>query len=218
MRIGARWGTGAITKADIARYAFELVVVFVGVYLAFVLTDYQEELRDREIRIKYYEALIREFQVLILHLDEEDGKLRAHLAVVELVEQGERPHLPASDLYYTYPGAVLSAAFDGPNFESLDPGVLRNLVQGAPALRRLEQAIRAFSELSATVLLPMQANDQDCCYDSDGALRRELAWYPRLVREIHAVNRQLRSVLSERAIPNLEETKTKMEQQFRWPV
>ncbi|MGB0495760.1 MAG: hypothetical protein ACPGJI_05330 [Kangiellaceae bacterium] len=45
------------------KYFFEFFIVFFGVYLAFVFTDYQEALRDKKIRIKYYNALIQEFEI-----------------------------------------------------------------------------------------------------------------------------------------------------------
>ena len=66
---------GNISGSDIARYVLEFVIVFGGVYLAFLLTDYQEELREREVRVKYCESLILESRLLVLHLDNEAMKL-----------------------------------------------------------------------------------------------------------------------------------------------
>lgn len=73
-------------RKSAAGLAIELVVVFVGVYLAFLASDYQEELRDRDVRIKYYEALILEFETLARHLEEEHEKIRRHLAVIGEIE------------------------------------------------------------------------------------------------------------------------------------
>lgn len=57
------------------RYFGEFAIVFVGIYLAFLLTDYQEELRERKVRVKFYENLIREFDSLAGHLELEEQKL-----------------------------------------------------------------------------------------------------------------------------------------------
>ena len=46
----------------VGRFALELVVVFLGVYLAFLFADHRDELQDRVLGVKYHELLITEFQ------------------------------------------------------------------------------------------------------------------------------------------------------------
>ena len=203
---------------SVAGYAFEVFIVFLGVYLAFMVTDYQDEVRDRTVRIKYYDSLIYEFQGLIRHLDGEEAKLRRHLAVVEDIEQGNRPHIPASDLHYVYPAAVVAAAWEGRNFESLRTQDLRSIISGTPALTSLEELVRMLNQLSATVLLPAQIRSENCCYRDDGKLREEFAWYPRLVGEIHALNRELRRVVVEQALPDLTSSKEALGEGGYWPL
>ena len=76
-----------------------------------MLTDYQEELREREVRVKYYESLILEFNSLVGHLDIEERKLLKHLAIADEVEQGKRPMIPVSDLLFGFRDGIVSAAF-----------------------------------------------------------------------------------------------------------
>ena len=201
-----------------AGYVFEVLIVFLGVYLAFVVTDYQDDARERTVRIKYYDSLIAEFGGLIRHLDQEETKLRRHLAVVEDIEKGNRPHIPASDLHYVYPAAVVAAAWEGRNFESLRTGDLRSIISGTPALTSLEEFIRMLNQLSATVLLPAQIASESCCYRDDGTLRQEFDWYPRLVKDIHGLNRELRTVVVEQAIPDLTSSKEALAEGGYWPL
>ena len=91
-------GTSGFSKIDVARYAVEFIIVFVGVYLAFLLTDYQEELREREVRVKYYESLIQEFRIMIAYLDGEEEKLQKHLVIANEIESGNLVEIPVSDL------------------------------------------------------------------------------------------------------------------------
>lgn len=119
-----------ISGSDIARYVLEFVILFVAVYLAFLLTDYQEELREREVRVKYYESLILEFGLLLQHLDNEAFKLEGHLKIIEVIENGKRPFIPISDMNFPFLGGVVDAAFEGRYFEALDRGILRNIVSG----------------------------------------------------------------------------------------
>ncbi|MCY4144472.1 MAG: hypothetical protein OXG08_12400 [Gammaproteobacteria bacterium] len=191
--------------ADVFRYLVEFLIVFVGIYLAFLLTDYQEEFREREIQVKYYESLILEFRALALHLDAEEPKILKHLAIVEEIEQGNRPIIPVSNLVYAFQDGVVDAAFSGRNFEALDKGILGAIITGRPALEALDRSIRMLNGLTAE-LLPIQMADEDCCYDEEDNLLPLLEWYPHLTREIYAINRQLRVVVLERAIPDLEQS------------
>lgn len=197
----------------VGRFALELVIVFLGVYLAFLLADYRRELQDRALGVKYHELLIIEFKTLVRHLESEKKKIEKHLNIVAEIEQGDQPDLRPSDLYYLYRGSVVDAAFDSRNFESLDASTLTKLVTGVPLLEALEQQINRFNQLSTTVLLPAKASGAGY-YDSEGQLRPEFAWYPDLIRGIAQFNEQLHKVLEEMAIPDLEQSKAKIEQQL----
>ena len=106
---------------------------------------------------------------------------------------------------------MVNAAVHGRNFESLDRSTLRNIVGGVSLLEMLDQSIRSLNRLSEA-LVPVQARGEDCCYDRDGRLLPHLDWYPRLIGEIHTHNRQLRKVLAERAIPDLEAGKAELQE------
>ena len=204
----------SVTARGARDLALEFVIVFLGVYLAFVLSDYQERSRDREIGLKYHDALILEFQVLARHLEQEAGTLAKHLEVIEKIEQGERPEVLLSgigELYYLYRGSVVEAAFEGRNFESLDLDMALNIIQGAPLLETLEHRIGRLNELMRTVLPPLEASGEGRYYDPQGRLLPQLQWYPRLVREIHLANRTLHTVLLDGAIPDLQRTRAELE-------
>lgn len=195
----------------VGRFALELVIVFLGVYLAFLFADHRDELKDRALGVKYHELLIIEFQTFVDYLKSEEKKLEKYLDIVAEIEQGGQPDLLASDLYYLYRGSVLDAAFDSRNFESLDAPTLKKIVNGLPAVEILEKQINRFNQLSATMLLPTKASGAGY-YDSEGQLRPEFAWYPDLIREIAQFNEQLLRVLEELAIPDLEQSKAKVEE------
>ena len=197
----------------VARFALELVIVFLGVYLAFLFADHRDELQDRALGVKYHELLITEFQTFAQHLESEKKKIEKYLDIVAEIEQGGQPDLLASNLYYFYRGSVLEAAFDSRNFESLDALTLKKIVTGLPALEMLEQRINRFNQLSATVLLPAKASGASY-YDTEGQLRPEFAWYPDLIREIAQINGMLFKVIKEVAIPDLENSKKKIEAQL----
>ena len=181
-----------LSRKSVAGFAVELVIVFVGVYLAFLFSDYQEGLQDRAIRVKYYNSLILELEQLGQHLMAEDRTIQQHMAVVAEMEEGLQPDLPVRHLSYTYQGIVAAAAFDSENFQSLDPEDLSNISQSLPVLAQLEDRVDRFSELTTTVLP--------------------------LVREIEFLNRVIQEGLAERAIPSLVESRDQLlERRFHWP-
>lgn len=210
--IPKKWTLSRITSniktasSHIPRLFVELCVVFVGVYLAFLLTDYQEELEKRDIRIKFYESLIVEFSTLLRHLDEEERNMLWHLSAVEEIEQGARPRIPARPLYYSVPGLVLTAAFDSRNFESLNTDMINNVVRLTADIESLEQKIDRFNVL-LTAVLEVQESDANCCFNEEDELVEDYVWYPILITEIYELNLQIRQTILESAIPNLQELK-----------
>ncbi|MCY3885196.1 MAG: hypothetical protein OXG24_09840 [Gammaproteobacteria bacterium] len=192
--------------SHIPRLFVELSVVFIGVYLAFLLTDYQEELEKRDIRIKFYESLIVELSSVVKHLDEESGNMLWHLSAVEEIVKGNRPKIPARPLHYSIPGLVLSAAFDSRNFESLNTDTINNIVILTPAMESLKRKIDTFNDLLVSLLAAQQSNE-NCCYNARSQLLDDYAWYPKLVVEMHELDLQIRRTIIESAIPDLQKLK-----------
>ena len=200
----------ATVKKSSGRFAFELLIVFLGVYLAFLIADYQEERRMVDIRVNYYESLILEFESLLFHLRAEESKLAKHLEVVAEIEQGLQPALIPSDLNYSFRGSVVRSAFESQHFESLDESILHAIIGGVMGLEMLENSVNSLNLFTATVLLPMQVYDSGEYYDANGTLLPHLAWYPRLVQEISTFNGMLQSSVTDRAIPDLRASIVKL--------
>ena len=207
--------TRFIKKKNLGWFALELVIVFLGVYLAFLFNGYREEVHERSMQLKYYDSLILEFKALVGHLNQENEKLRKHLAVVTEIEEGGQPDLLPSDLYYLYPGDVVEAAFNSTNFESLSNYILSNIIGGTPALELLEENVDRLNQFTMMVLLPAQTGAIDF-YDEQG-LKAAFASYPYLIRETHDMNRQVAELVEQNAIPDLEQRRDELAAQLRWP-
>ena len=68
------------------------------------------------------------------------------------------------------------------------------------------------------MLLPAQIASENRCYRDDGTLRQEFDWYPRLVKDIHGLNRELRTVVVEQAVPDLTSSKDALAEEGYWPL
>lgn len=196
------------------KFLAEFFVIFLSVYLAFLFTDYQESLQDREVLIKYYDGLVFEFQVLSQHLDQEHEKITTHISVVEAIEAGKQPDLPAPDLYYLYHSMMIQAAFNANNYRALDISTRNSIIGGTIILEQLEQKTTRLQENTRTLLLPELAKENPTFYDPQGNLLPKFAWYPTLIRDIQATNRDLHEEVTERAIPQMTEAKIALEKKW----
>lgn len=195
---------GTTLGRNLPFFAIELVVVFVGVYLAFLLGNRQEEASEREIALKYRDALICDFEMLASSLRSEEQKLRRHLEVVKEIEEGLRPDIPVGEFYHLHDDLLLQAGFDSQNFESLDERLVVNLVRGRFALRSVGQPVERLNALMDHVLLPMHSGGNQGYYDGDGELLPHLEPYPRLVRQILRANLTLQAIVRGDALPSLK--------------
>ena len=192
-----------VMNLEVFKYLFEIVVVFLGVYLAFLLADYQEEQRERDIRVQHYESFVFELATLAHLLEMEKVKLAKHVQVVEEIAQGKRPHIPPSDLFFVYTGSLRDAAFNSRHFEALDARIVQQIIDGSFGLAFLAAQVESFNEKS-NALLPTLAHREECCYTEDGQLLEHWHWYPSLVTEIFEMNRRAHDGILNRAIPELQ--------------
>ena len=191
-----------VLKLEVFKYLFEFFIVFLGVYLAFVLTDYQEDQRERDIRIRHYENFAVELAALAEMLEFEKIKLDAHMKVVDEIAQGTRPHIPPSDLLFVDATALRDAAFNSRHFEALDSEIVQQIITGSFGVAFLKARVESFNEKS-NALLPTLANREECCYDENGQLLDHWQWYPSLVQAIYQLNRVAHDGILNRAIPDL---------------
>ena len=196
-------GFGRTLRRNLPFFAIELVVVFVGVYLAFLLGDRQATERERDVALKYREVLICDFEMLVSSLHDQLEELRPHIQVVRQIDEGLQPDIPLSEFYYLYDDRVLQAAFDSQNFESLDSRLVQAVVRGRVLLRSLEQYVDRLNVFTTTTLAPMERDGDRRYYDDEGNLLPHLEAYPRLVRRAARVNAGLQNILRGEALFSL---------------
>lgn len=196
-------GLGARLLRNLPFFAIELVVVFVGVYLAFLLGNRQATEREQEVALKYREVLICDFEMLVSSLHDQLEGLRPHIQVVRQIDEGLEPDIPLSEFYYLYDDRVIQAAFDSQNFESLDSRLVQAVVRGRLMLLGLGQHVDRLNAFMTTTLAPMRRDGDRRYYDDEGHLFPHLEAYPRLVRRTARANAGLQNVLRGEALFSL---------------
>ncbi|MEO0557251.1 MAG: hypothetical protein AAF170_03600 [Bacteroidota bacterium] len=176
----SRW-----TVARLARYSghlgVELLIVFIGVYAAFMLGRYQEGQKDEARRGAIYQALLAEVDRTAADVAEHREVLVSGWVepIVESYERGEKPYIYGLWL----PTRPPSGAWDSmlaSGIDLLDPALIQAVEGHRSDLQfMLDQADRAV-RLSDEQITP-NMGDQDFYQGESAQLRAQYQWYPQLL-------------------------------------
>jgi len=163
-----------------AEWMVDLVIVFVGVYAAFVLNAFETR-REQSVRREQ----------LLGWLDDYCGELAANLqneqtsielAVTDFnrrLNNGEMPELVYININSSYDANFSLSFFQAGAGELLDISTLRQLRAVDKDSRLETEDIRHFQELTASVLVPQLNHDRTFFYNpSTRKLLPQYDWYP----------------------------------------
>ena len=141
----------------IAEWMVDLVIVFVGVYAAFVLNAYESR-REQSEQTLIEEALT-------------DFNRR--------LNNGEMPELVYININSSYDSTFSLSFFQAGAGELLEVATLRQVRAVDKDSKLAAEDIKHFQELSASVLVPQLNHDRTFFYDpSSRKLLPQYAWYP----------------------------------------
>jgi hypothetical protein len=164
----------------IAEWVIDLVIVFVGVYAAFVLNAYESS-RAQSVRREQ----------LLTWLDDYCGESAANLENEQtLIEEaltdfnrrlynGEMPELAYININSSYDSTFSLSFFQAGAGELMDVRTLRQLRAVDKDSRLAAENIKHFQELTTSVLVPQLNHERTFFYDpSSRELLPQYAWYP----------------------------------------
>ena len=164
----------------VAEWMVDLVIVFVGVYAAFVLNAYESRREQSDRRAQ-----------LLTWLDDYCGESAANLENEQtLIEEaltdfnrrlnkGEMPELAYININSSYDSTFTLSFFQAGAGELLDVGTLRQLRAVDKDSKLAAEDIRHFQELTTSVLVPQLNHERKFFYDpSSRELLPQYAWYP----------------------------------------
>lgn len=164
----------------VAEWMVDLVIVFVGVYAAFVLNAYESGREQSDRR-----------EQLLTWLDDYCGESAANLENEQtLIEEaltdfnrrlnkGEMPELAYININSSYDSTFTLSFFQAGAGELLEVGTLRQLRAVDKDSKLAAEDIRHFQELTTSVLVPQLNHERTFFYDpSSRQLLPQYAWYP----------------------------------------
>ena len=168
----------------------ELVVVFIGVYAAFKLSQYQEEQQQELRRAQIYETLqenleggVESARLFLVRFDS-----LYHDPFFTAAQAGGMPEL--TPMYFTlgtmYTG-VWEAMLESGGLDALEIELLEELDALFDRARRLERVNELANTYSSEILAPNLGAVRSEFYDSETrTLRTKYSWYPYVLRTLRS--------------------------------
>jgi uncharacterized membrane protein YgaE (UPF0421/DUF939 family) len=183
----------------LAKIFIELLIVFIGVYLAFQLNNYKEEAENQRIRNNYYKVLSNEFEYTAQNIKQVADQLEAfasRLDAKEKLQLSKLQRLDLSDNMY-----VLKSAFNSGYFENIDQKYINNIGRGANHLDKVSTLLRNYNNKIQNVLIA-NSFENSIFYDEDGTLKNNYFWVKEELDYIIYYLKMLEKVIVEEAIPD----------------
>ncbi len=205
--IGAPDGEVISVKSQPSRWArrvrlllAEMLVVFVGVYGAFVLEDYREAQRDKQKFNRIQSSLIGDLVIFDSMFEEAVAHHQTTFmeGFIEAYERGEMPRplpipLPAAPVNTGSWDAMLSTG----GFDVLDEELIRQVELLFIKVNYLSVVSERYNDYLMTLLVPDMDQETSAFYDSNQHLRGKYRWYIYFHRAIHQMLVELQADVSD---------------------
>jgi hypothetical protein len=174
--------------------AAELIIVFVGVYAAFLLNSYYDQRKEDQRRVQLADWLIEDYTGILADVQKEAATLKRESDAFRAdVASGKMPGLTvligATSDYDSNDKAMLlgSGALN-----LLKVSTLRQLTQVEQLMRQGVFLLRHDQQLSDTLILPHLGETPSPFFDpGTKQLRAEYSWYPQFFEREMAIERAI---------------------------
>jgi hypothetical protein len=185
------------------RLLLELVIVFLGVFFAFQLNNYKDELASQRTKKNYYRLILRDFEVLAKEMKGYRSQIAQHLEKFEQDISGDsNPKvIPLKTLDMTTNMMILRSAFSSGYLENLDPGYVSNLSHGSNLLTRVAKLLDEYN-FSITQALNHYQYDSNRFFTPEGKLLPEYSWIIDDLKYIDHYLERLGQAVEQGAVPD----------------
>lgn len=183
-------------------FIIELIVVFIGVFSAFQLTDYSDSKRNDAIKINFYKS----FQDELLQISGYNIQIRDSIqSIINQYESGIEngrmlppQFLTGFNMVGTAP--IVESAFSDEHFTSIGVDLLVNISFGNNYFVWVKENMDAYN-VRVKDLLYNHSRPANHYYLPDGQLRPEYEWYLDELRTIVELINELERQIHDGAIP-----------------
>lgn len=162
-------------KFSIKSFLFELLIVFIGVYGAFELNNYQQNKREKKIEYNYLTSFMSELNNLRAQTVRTRKSIKTQVDTLEAAwARGETPDLETPNLYFYSALLITQIGLSDDLFVQLNAGLAVSLSGGYDFVQQLNVRVKDFNDLCNARLI---ADPKPQFYTRQGQLRPEYNWY-----------------------------------------
>ncbi len=181
----------------------ELFIVFLGVFLAFQLSNYKEGVASDKLKKNYYTLILYEFQSNLKEISYAKNEISEYLQKFKNdLNKKEIPKIkPLKSIDLENNMLVLKSAFENGHLENINPRYISNLSLGSNSLTRLSKLIDNYN---SSIDFVLRANDWDneTFYTINKELKDKYLWIIDDLVFIQEYLSKLEGALENGAIPD----------------
>lgn len=201
-----------IDKTTLVKWALEMMIVFCGVYLAFWLNSYSQQIAEDKRKVEYCEVFILELRYLSNFLERDSARLDSiRQSFQSELAAGNRPLPKPIKLSFDFEGLIIRAVSQDRSFEALGISLIGKIAIGNNAVLALNNRYTLYQSYTREILLPNLDEPTGEYYGEDGKLKEKYRWYMNMLSEIIAYARNLKMVIDDRAIPDVQNIISKLQ-------
>lgn len=189
-------------KLNIPSFLFELVIVFIGVYGAFELNNYQQGQRELKIRENYFISFQSELSKLIFDMKEVKKLVDEELEQLDTYDasDGNQAFIP---IYLSFQESLLitQAGFNDDVFVQLDPSLASSLTGGYDFVKMLQAMVDNYNQAASSNLYGLVWSD---LMNRNGQLKPQFQWYRNNLNLIRINFENVISMMSNQALPAVQ--------------
>lgn len=176
----------------------ELMVVFLGVYLAFWLSVYQEQRKERTAKIAFCESVMAELVTISRGIATPLNE-QATQALRQL-HDGDSPLIQPPLLFFDSEGLLIRSAVEPSRFDAIGKDLAVKLALGHNGILSLRNRVDTFREFCGGRVFTRAV-----MVDGEGEITPSLAWYQDLLTDIAGRSAALSKAIEEAALPDLKQ-------------
>lgn len=181
----------------------ELFIVFLGVFLAFQLNNYKEEINSNKLKKNYYTLILSEFEANLKEISNAREQVTKYLNNLKnsLAKKENPKVLSLKYIDIESNMLVLKSGFENGYLENINPKYISNMSRGSNHLTRLTKLMDKYNNSIDNVLKQNDWNT-DLFYTKNHGLKENYFWIITDLEYIEEYLKQLENALVTGAIPD----------------
>lgn len=173
----------------VGRFLFEVLVVFIGVYTAFLLNEWQNDKQAQQNRAKIYSLLSGEVESVIIGMQRQKANFDS-LYFNPFFNRKKPTEKPVPHPYYKIHGNLntteLEALLESGGIEAANKKLIQSLRHYNQSIQYFTQVSQTLNKFSVDKLSESKGRADSYFYNNENELKAKYEWYRHYVWRMHS--------------------------------